>query len=252
MEIESSTKWIDRNRAPRVNITYDVEEGGAIRNVELPFVVGVFADLSGDRAIPLEEVRDRKFDEVSMDTFDAFMKKQAPRVNFSVDNLLEGGGKIGVDMTFEELDDFSPDVFAKKLGSEIEDIVITALSSDEEGNGIFDVEQAGPISKKIGTRITSLSVLSTQFIAALLELRDPDEIDLQKIPDLSDMAKTTVRVTRKGPLAKLLQARERLANLTRRADGKRAAEELLEAILSDKSKQETLAGPQGEINREAE
>lgn len=240
MEIESSTKWIDRNRAPRVNITYDVEEGDAIRKVEIPFVVGVFADLSGDREVPLEEVRDRNFESVSMDTFDSFMKKQAPRVNFNVDNLLEGTGKMGVDLTFEGLEDFSPDVFAKKLGSEIEDIEVTEMTSDLDGKGLFKVKQDGPISKKIGTQISSLAVITNEYIATLLELRDPEDIDIQKVPNLADMARTRIRVTKKGPLAKLLQARERLSNLTRRADGKRAAEELLESILSDKTKQETL------------
>ena len=111
----SSQKFIARNRAPRVQIEYDVELYGAQKKVQLPFVMGVMSDLSGKPEEPLPGVADRKFLEVDVDNFDARMKSMKPRVAFQVENTLTGEGSLPVDITFESMDDFSPAVVAKKV-----------------------------------------------------------------------------------------------------------------------------------------
>src|ERR1700759_493356 len=111
----SSQKFIARNRAPRVQIKYDVETYGSEKKVQLPFVVGVMADLSGKPAEPLPAVADRKMLEIDVDNFDARMKSMKPRVAFMVPNTLTGEGNLAVDITFESMDDFSPAAVAKKV-----------------------------------------------------------------------------------------------------------------------------------------
>lgn len=111
----SSQKFIARNRAPRVQIEYDVELYGAEKKIQLPFVMGVLADLSGKPADALPAVADRKFLEVDVDNFDSRMKAMKPRVAFQVPNTLTGEGNIAVDITFENMDDFSPAAVAKKV-----------------------------------------------------------------------------------------------------------------------------------------
>ena len=113
----SSQKFIARNRAPRVQIEYDVEVYGAEKKIQLPFVMGVLADLSGKPADPLAPVADRKFLEVDVDNFDARMKAMKPRVAFQVPNALTGEGNLSVDITFENMDDFSPAAIARKVDS---------------------------------------------------------------------------------------------------------------------------------------
>ena len=113
----SSQKFIARNRAPRVQIEYDVELYGAEKKVELPFVMGVMADLSGKPAVALPAVADRKFLEIDVDNFDDRLKASKPRVAFQVPNTLTGEGNLAVDMTFESLEDFSPAAIARKVES---------------------------------------------------------------------------------------------------------------------------------------
>ncbi|MBI1189362.1 MAG: type VI secretion system contractile sheath small subunit [Tepidisphaera sp.] len=111
----SSQKFIARNRAPRVQIEYDVELYGAEKKVNLPFVMGVMADLSGKPAEALPPVADRKFLEIDVDNFDDRMKSMKPRVAFQVPNTLTGEGNMSVDITFESMSDFSPAAIAKKV-----------------------------------------------------------------------------------------------------------------------------------------
>ena len=111
----SSQKFVARNRAPRVQIEYDVETYGAEKKVQLPFVVGVMADLSGKPEDPLPPVADRSFLEIDVDNFDARMKAMKPRVAFMVPNTLTGEGNVAVDITFENMDDFSPAAVARKV-----------------------------------------------------------------------------------------------------------------------------------------
>ncbi len=111
----SGQKFVSRNRAPRVQIEYDVELYGAEKKVQLPFVMGVMADLSGKPEDPLPAVADRKFMEIDVDNFDSRMKSMKPRVAFQVPNTLTGEGNLPVDITFENMDDFSPAAVARKV-----------------------------------------------------------------------------------------------------------------------------------------
>ena len=111
----SSQKFIARNRAPRVQIEYDVELYGAQKKVQVPFVMGVMADLSGDSKDPLPPVDDRKFAAIDIDNFDERMKSMKPRVAFAVPNTLTGEGNLSVDITFESMEDFSPAAVARKV-----------------------------------------------------------------------------------------------------------------------------------------
>jgi type VI secretion system protein ImpB len=111
----NSQKFIARNRAPRVQIEYDVELYGSQKKVELPFVTGVMSDLSGTPREPLPSVADRKMLEIDVDNFDARLKSMQPRVAFPVENTLTGEGKLLVDLTFEKMDDFSPAAVARKV-----------------------------------------------------------------------------------------------------------------------------------------
>ena len=111
----SGQKFIARNRAPRVQIEYDVEVYGAERKIQLPFVMGVMADLVGKPVDNLPAVDERKFMEIDVDNFDERMKSLKPRVAFQVDNTLTGEGKLNVDLTFDSMDDFLPDAVARKV-----------------------------------------------------------------------------------------------------------------------------------------
>jgi len=113
----SSQKFIGRNRAPRVQIEYDVELYGAQKKVQIPFVMGVMSDLSGDSKEPLPGVDERKFMAVDMDNFDERMKSMKPRVAITVPNTLTGQGNLQVDLTFESMDDFSTAAVARKVDS---------------------------------------------------------------------------------------------------------------------------------------
>jgi len=112
---QSSQKFIARNRAPRVQIEYDVELYGAEKKIQLPFVMGVLADLSGKPTEPLPPVADRKFLEIDVDNFDNRMKAIGPRVAFQVPNTLTGEGNLSVDISFDSMDDFSPAAVARKV-----------------------------------------------------------------------------------------------------------------------------------------
>src|SRR4051812_38878328 len=112
---ESSQKFIARNRAPRVQIEYDVEVYGAEKKIQLPFVMGVMADLSGQPADPLAPVAERKFLEIDVDNFDERLKAMKPRVAVQVPNTLTGEGNLAVEMTFENMDDFTPAAIARKV-----------------------------------------------------------------------------------------------------------------------------------------
>ena len=112
---KSSQKFIARNRAPRVQIEYDVELYGAEKKVQLPFVMGVMSDLAGKSEEPQPSVSDRKFMEIDVDNFDERLKSMKPRAAFSVPNTLTGEGNMAVDITFESMDDFSPAAIAAKV-----------------------------------------------------------------------------------------------------------------------------------------
>jgi len=116
MARESTQHKLDRVRSPRVQITYDVEVGGATEMKELPFVVGVLADLSGQPETPLPRLKDRKFVEVDRDNMPAVMKGMQPRLAFQVDNTLAADdSKMAVELHFNSLDDFEPEQVARQV-----------------------------------------------------------------------------------------------------------------------------------------
>jgi type VI secretion system protein ImpB len=115
---ESVNRKLERVRAPRVHIKYDVETGGAIEMKELPFVMGVLGDFTGQPAEPLAKLKERKFVEVTPDNFDDVLKSMKPHLQFTVENVLSeepDAGKLGVELKFESLDDFSPDRVAQQV-----------------------------------------------------------------------------------------------------------------------------------------
>ena len=113
---ESIQHKLDRVRPPRVHITYDVEVGGAIENKELPFVLGVLGDFSGQPEEPLPRVKDRKLIEIDRDNFDQVLAAMKPRLSYRVDNkLTSDGGKMGVELKFQSIDDFHPDRVAQQV-----------------------------------------------------------------------------------------------------------------------------------------
>ena len=115
MAKKSSQKFIARNRAPRVQIEYDVELYGAEKKMQVPFVMGVMSDLSGNPEEALPGIQDRKFLEIDVDNFDNRLKATKPRVAFNVPNTLTGEGNLPIDITFESMDDFSPAAIARKV-----------------------------------------------------------------------------------------------------------------------------------------
>ena len=113
---ESVQKRLQKVRPPRVQLTYDVEIGDAIETKELPFVVGVVADLSGQSEVQQPKLCDRKFVNIDRDNFDEVMKGVEPRAAFQVPNTLtEDGGRFGVDLKFRSLEDFSPEAVVEQV-----------------------------------------------------------------------------------------------------------------------------------------
>jgi type VI secretion system protein ImpB len=119
MAKQSTQHKLDRVRPPRVQITYDVEVGGAIEMKELPFVMGVLGDFTGQPVEPLARVKDRKFVEVNPDNFDSVLANMKPHLAFSVENKLSedpDAPKLKVDLNFKSMDDFSPENVARQVG----------------------------------------------------------------------------------------------------------------------------------------
>ncbi len=116
MPPQSTQHKLDRVRKPRVHLTYDVEVGGAIQLKELPFVVGVLADLSGKPAEALPKLKDRKLVEIDRDNFDKVLAGMKPRLAFQADNTLQGdGSKINVELAFNSMDDFEPEQVVRQV-----------------------------------------------------------------------------------------------------------------------------------------
>jgi type VI secretion system protein ImpB len=118
MARESTQHKLDRVRSPRVQITYDVEIGGAIELKELPFVVGVLGDLTGQPEQPLPKLKERKFVEVNPDNFDAVLEGMKPHLSFSVENKLSEESEapnLKIDLHFKSMDDFEPENVARQV-----------------------------------------------------------------------------------------------------------------------------------------
>ena len=115
---ESTQKKLERVRPPRVSISYEVETGGAIEKKELPFLMGVMGDFSGQPTEPLPRLKERKFVEVTPENFDDVLASMKPHLAFAVENKLSEDAeapKLKVDLNFRSMDDFSPDAIAKQV-----------------------------------------------------------------------------------------------------------------------------------------
>jgi type VI secretion system protein ImpB len=161
---ESLQHKLDRVRRPRVQITYDVETNGALQKVELPFVVGVLADLSGQPKEPLKGIKDRKFVNIDADNFDDVLARSAPRLAMRVDNkLTDDNTQIGVELNFSKMDDFSPAKIAEQVPAlkELLDMRqrLSQLLNKMEGNDKLEsllgevlgsTEKAAELAKQMG------------------------------------------------------------------------------------------------------
>ncbi|HEY7336469.1 MAG TPA: type VI secretion system contractile sheath small subunit [Bryobacteraceae bacterium] len=137
MARESTQKKLERVRPPRVQVSYDVEIGGAIELKELPFVMGVLADLSGQPKEPLARFKDRRFVEITPDNFDAVLDSMKPHLAFSVENKLSedpNAGQLKVDLNFKSMDDFEPENVAKQVRPLKELLDLRTKLSDLRGN----------------------------------------------------------------------------------------------------------------------
>lgn len=115
---ESTQKKLERVRPPRIQISYEVETGGAIEMKELPFLMGVMGDYSGHVAEPLPRLKDRKFAEITPENFDDTLASMKPRLLFSVENKLSedsAAPKLGIELNFRSMDDFAPDAVARQV-----------------------------------------------------------------------------------------------------------------------------------------
>jgi type VI secretion system protein ImpB len=134
---ESLQHKLDRVRSPRVHITYDVETGGAIEKKELPFVMGILGDFTGNPEEPLPKLKERKFVEVNPDNFDAVLAAMKPHLAFSVENKLSedsGAGQLKVDLRFRSLEDFEPENVAKQVKPLKELLDLRSKLSDLRGS----------------------------------------------------------------------------------------------------------------------
>jgi type VI secretion system protein ImpB len=137
MARESTQHKLDRVRSPRVQITYDVELGGAIEIKELPFVVGVLGDFTGHPEQPLPRLKDRKFVEVNPDNFDTVLEGMKPHLSFSVENKLSeesDAPNLKVDLNFKSMEDFEPENLARQVKPLKELLDLRTRLSDLRGN----------------------------------------------------------------------------------------------------------------------
>ena len=111
----SLQKWVGRNRPPRVQITYDVEIGDAVEKKELPLVVGLMSDLSGQPAQPLPKLKERRFVEIDRDNFNEVMGNIGPRLDLSVGDTMKGEGSLKIELNFKNFDDFHPEAIVKQV-----------------------------------------------------------------------------------------------------------------------------------------
>lgn len=166
MAKESTQHKLDRVRSPRVQITYDVEVGNAIEMKELPFVMGVLGDLTGQPEQPMAALKDRKFVEINPDNFDTVLKGMQPHLAYSVENKLSSdAGQVKVDLHFESFDDFSPENVAKQvkplkelldLRTRLSDLRGSLQGNDKLDQMLFDAvsstEERNKLKAEIGTK----------------------------------------------------------------------------------------------------
>jgi type VI secretion system protein ImpB len=162
MAKESTQHVLDRVRSPRVQITYDVETGGAVEKKELPFVMGVLGDFSGNPAEPLAKMKDRKFVNIDRDNFNDVLKGTKPRLTFQTDNLLQkDGSKLGVELNFRSMADFEPENVAKQVEPLRQLLEIRSKLSDLK-NKMYGNDKLGEILGEILQNTDKLAALGKE------------------------------------------------------------------------------------------
>jgi len=171
---ESLQHKLDRVRRPRVQITYDVETNGAMQKVELPFVVGVMADLSGQPRDPLKPLKERKFVPIDRDNFNEVLEKAGPRLALKVPNrLAEDDSKLAVELNFKSIEDFEPARVAEQVGP-LRDLLqmrqqLSQLLGKMEGNDKLE----GLLAEVLGNTEKALEVAKQMGIASKTEAEAP-------------------------------------------------------------------------------
>ena len=157
---DSLQKWVGRNRPPRVQITYDVEIGDAVEKKELPLVVGLLADLSGDPATAPPKMKERRLVEIDRDNFNEIMGKISPRLDMSVPDTMKGEGSIKVELNFKEFDDFHPEAIVNQVPrlakllearQQLRDLLAKLDGNDELDSLLKDILQNTEDLKKVQT-----------------------------------------------------------------------------------------------------
>lgn len=161
----STQHKLDRVRPPRVQITYDVETGGAIEVKELPFIVGVLGDFTGTPEQPLPKLKERRFVEVTPDNFDAVLESMKPHLSFAVENKLSedsNAGQIKVDLRFKSLEDFEPEQVARQvkplkelldLRTRLNDLKGALQTNDKLDEALLDAVSNTDKLKKLKTEV---------------------------------------------------------------------------------------------------
>jgi type VI secretion system protein ImpB len=160
----SLQKWVGRNRPPRVQITYDVELGGAIEKRELPMVVGLMADLSGHPAKALPKLKERRFVDVDRDNFDEIMGKIEPRLDLSVPDTMKGEGNLKVELKFQQFADFHPESLVRQVPrlakllearQQLRDLLAKLDGNDELDSMLERIVQNSEELKKLKTQASA-------------------------------------------------------------------------------------------------
>ena len=160
---ESKQHWLDRNRPPRVQITYDVETGNAIEKKEIPFVVGVLSDLGQNPANPLPKIKDRKFVEIDRDNFNDVLASTKPEITVKVDDVIKGAGKISIPLTFTHLDDFRPERLVERIPElrkllrareRLNDLLAKLEGNDELSAALREVMESSDALQKITAEVS--------------------------------------------------------------------------------------------------
>jgi predicted component of type VI protein secretion system len=207
-------------------------------------VVGVLADLSGSNSGSLAPIAGREWtNDVTAENFDAFMKKSNVGVDLEVPDLISGkGGKMRVNATIEQMRDFEPDRLAEIIGMEPVEIFLTEEGKGKEKRYVFD--PANEASAKFDESVNSLDDITLEYVAAKLGV-DPESIDVKKVPaqDKKRGKFWILRIEKKGPIAKLLEARRAVKELLTKMDVGDARE--MEKLLGDKSYLEQYLAGEG-------
>ncbi len=160
---ESKQHWLDRNRPPRVQITYDVETGNAIEKKEIPFVVGVLSDLGQNPQNPLPKLKDRKFVEIDRDNFNDVLASTKPEITAKVDDVLKGQGTISIPLTFTHLDDFRPERLVERIPElrkllrareRLNDLLAKLEGNDELSAALREVMESTEALQKIKAEVS--------------------------------------------------------------------------------------------------